>query len=165
MVGSECFLGCQRYVGSQEMCLGPCKKILGTILIQFLNFHIFSFLHSIWPSHNAKKENTWNFKNIIKIVPKNFIFVPNLISRHPTCPWHPMSQSEVIILSQTASKKFIGTNVRQTWFFRIQYRWKGGFQEGYFLFFTWPFATLTLRQSMKTVKNPSKPFVECRGRS
>ena len=31
------------------MFLGPFKEILGTILIHFLNFHIFSFLHSKLP--------------------------------------------------------------------------------------------------------------------
>ena len=52
-----------------------------------------------------KKEDMWNLKNIIKIVPKIFLFDPRHISLHPTCLWHPRYLSKTIIWTYLISKK------------------------------------------------------------
>ena len=103
---SERYLGCQRHFGCKDMCLGSNKKILGTILILFLKFHISSFLRLGLPLSYLKKENIWNFKNIIKIVPKIFLFDSKHISLHPECLWHPRYLSETIICTYLISKRF-----------------------------------------------------------
>ena len=53
-----------------------------------------------------KKEDMWNLKNIIKIVPKIFLFDPRHISLHPTCLWHPRYLSKTIIWTYLISKNF-----------------------------------------------------------
>ena len=79
-----------------------------------------------------KKEDMWNLKNNIKIVPKIFLFDPRHISLHPECLSHPRYLSETIICTYLISKKFIGTNAKELWFFGIKYRPKGGFLQGHF---------------------------------
>jgi len=76
IIVSEGYLGCQRHSGCKDMCLESNKKILVTILILFLKFHISSFLRFGFPLSYLKKENIWNFKNNIKIAPKIFYLIP-----------------------------------------------------------------------------------------
>ena len=113
----ERYLGCQRHVGCKDMCLGSNKKILGTILIMFLRFHISSFLRFAFPMSYLKKEDIWNFKNIIKIVPKIFLLDPRHISLHPKCLWYPRYLSEIIICTYLISKEFYQDKPEATFIF------------------------------------------------
>ena len=130
MIDPEGCLGCQRHVGSQEMCLGPYKKILGTILIQFLNFHIFSFLYSkvpiIYALLSTKKRICGNARTESKSSLRFFYMAPDTFlgfQRASDIQGNLQNQSYVLIIPR---KFFIGTNAKQIWFFRIKCRSKGG---------------------------------------